>query len=167
MKFLILPSSFCAPRQSGAHGMCHACHTLDTPLRSTLPSLSLVFFIFEKLLSHEALVMWRVTATRKQPNAVFYVAIKDKNCSSDIGSFDAFRSKFFDKVISYFKSFSLNKYDLRIFSSVFLIEIFDLLGKELKYAKNCFRIITENPYKILSLQHICGKSWNCSYEPLT
>jgi len=52
--------------------MCHASHTLDTPLRSTLPNLSLVmeflgnFFsncIFEKLLSHEALVMGRVTAT--------------------------------------------------------------------------------------------------------
>jgi len=87
-------------------------------------------FVFEKLLSHEALVMGRVTA--------FYVAIKGKNCSSNIGSFDAFRSKLFAKVISYFKLFSLIEYDLRIFSSVFLIEIFDLLGKELKYAKNCF-----------------------------
>jgi len=38
MKILILPSSFCAARQSGAHGMCHI---LDTPLRSTLPNLSL------------------------------------------------------------------------------------------------------------------------------
>jgi len=44
-------------------------------------------------------------------------------------------SKFFAKVISCFKSFSLNKYDLRILSSIFLIEIFDLWGKELKYAK--------------------------------
>jgi len=47
---------------------------------------------------------------------------------------------------SHFKSFSLNKHDLRIFSSVFLIEIFLSeidLGKELKYAKNCFWIITE------------------------
>jgi len=75
-----LPSSFCAPRQSGAHGVCHACHTLDTPLRSTLPNFSLVmeflgnFFtnlIFEKLLSHEALVMGRVTATSKKTNAAF------------------------------------------------------------------------------------------------
>jgi len=33
------------------------------------------------------------------------------------------------------KSFALNKYDLRSLSSVFLIEIFDLRGKELKYAK--------------------------------
>jgi len=57
------------------------------------------------------------------------------NCSSDIGSFDAFRRKFFAEVISYFKSFSLDEYDLRIFSSVFLIEIFDLLEKELKYTK--------------------------------
>jgi len=61
--------------------------------------------------------------------------MKDKNCSSDIGSFDAFRNKFFAKIVSYFKSFSLNEYELRILLSVFLIEIFDLLGEELKYAK--------------------------------
>jgi len=51
--------------------MCHACHTLDTPLTLTLPNLSLVMeflvnffsnFIFEKLLLHEVLVMGRVTA---------------------------------------------------------------------------------------------------------
>jgi len=59
-----------------------------------------------------------------------------KTCSSDIGSFDSVRSKFFAKVISCFKSFSLNKYDLRIRSSIFLIEIFDRRGKELKYAKS-------------------------------
>ena len=64
--------------------------------------------------------------------------------SSDVGSFDAFRCKFFAKVISYFKSFSLNEYDLRMFSSVFLIEIFDLLGKELKHAK----IVSESLQKI-------------------
>jgi len=58
--------------------------------------------------------------------------------SGDIGSFDSFRSKFFVKVISRFKSFPLNKYELRIISSVFLIEIFYLRGKELKYAKKCF-----------------------------
>jgi len=63
---------FFRPRQSGARGMCHACHTLDTPLRSTSPNLSLVMellgnfftnFIFEKLLSHEVLMNGRVTAT--------------------------------------------------------------------------------------------------------
>jgi len=27
-----LPSKFCSPHQRGAHGTCHACHTLDTPL---------------------------------------------------------------------------------------------------------------------------------------
>ena len=32
------------------------------------------------------------------------------------------------------KAFSLNAYDLRILSSAFLTEIFDLCGKELKYA---------------------------------
>ena len=46
--------------------------------------------------------------------------------------------------------------NLQILSSVFLIEIFDLLGKELKSPKNCFSIITENPYKILRLQDMCG-----------
>jgi len=66
--------------------------------------------------------------------------------------------QFFAKVISYFKSFSLNEHDLRITPNVFLIETFDFLEKELKYAKKCFRIITENPYKILRLQDMCGKS---------
>jgi len=77
-----LPSSFCAPHQSGAHGMCHACHALDldTPLRSTLPNLSLVVdflenffsnFIFEKLLSRETLVMGRVTATSNNQTQLF------------------------------------------------------------------------------------------------
>jgi len=50
-------------------------------------------------------------------------------------SFDSFRSKFFTKVISRFKSFSLNEYYFLILSSVFLMEMFDLRGKELKYAK--------------------------------
>ena len=58
-----------------------------------------------------------------------------KNCSSDIGSFDSFRSKFFVNVIPRFKSFSLSEYDLRILPNVFLMEIFDFWSKELKYAK--------------------------------
>jgi len=35
-KFQIFASNFCAPvkGQSCAHGTCHACHTLDTPLAS-------------------------------------------------------------------------------------------------------------------------------------
>jgi len=55
----------------------------------------------------------------------------------DIGSFDSFRSKFFTKVISFHvvNHLSLNEYDLRILSSDFLIEMFDLWGKELKYGK--------------------------------
>jgi len=53
----------------------------------------------------------------------FLSSYKWKNCSSDIGSFVSFRSKFFAKVISYFKSFSSNENDLRI------------LQTELKYAK--------------------------------
>jgi len=60
--------------------MCHAYHTLDTPLRSTLPNLSLVMefmgnffskFIFEKLLSHEALVTGRVTTTSNNQTQLF------------------------------------------------------------------------------------------------
>jgi len=34
--------------------------------------------------------------------------------------------------------FSLNEHDLRILSSVFMMEISDLRGKELKYAKELF-----------------------------
>jgi len=60
---------------------------------------------------------------------------KWKNCSSDISSFDSFRSKFFVKVISRFKSFSLNEYNLRILPNVFLMEMFDFRVKELRHAK--------------------------------
>ena len=38
-------------------------------------------------------------------------------------------------LISFFKSLLLNEYDLRILSSVFLLEMFDLRGNELKDAK--------------------------------
>jgi len=65
----------------------------------------------------------------------FLIAIHDKNCSSGIRSFDSFRSKLFAKVISCFESFSLNEYDLLTVSSVSRMEMFDLRGKELKYAK--------------------------------
>jgi len=64
--------------------------------------------------------------------------VNEKNNSSDIGSFDSFRRKLFVKVISRFKSFSLNEYDLRILSSVFMMEMFHLRDKELKYAKELF-----------------------------
>jgi len=79
-KYFYFAKQFLRPRQSGAHGMCHACHTPDTPLRSTLPNLSLVMeflgnffskFIFEKLLSHEALVMGRVTAASNNQTQLF------------------------------------------------------------------------------------------------
>jgi len=36
------------------------------------------------------------------------------------------------------------------------MEMFDLRGKELKYAKNYFWIITENLYKILWGWQTCG-----------
>jgi len=32
MKILIIVKQFLRPRQSGAHGTCHAYHTLNTPL---------------------------------------------------------------------------------------------------------------------------------------
>jgi len=87
----------------------------------------------------------------------FLSSCKWKNCSRDIGSFDSFRSKLFAKVISCFKSFLINEYDLRILSRVFLIEMFDLRGNELKYAKdlplNHCRKSVQNPMR---LQDMCG-----------
>jgi len=72
-----------------------------------------------------------------------------KNCSNNIGSFESFRSKLFAKVISCFKLFSLNDYGLR---SVFMIEIFDLLAKELKHAKelllNHYRKSVQNSMRL-------------------
>jgi len=82
--------------------------------------------------------------------------MKDKNCSSDIGSFDAFRNKFFAKIVSYFKSFSLNEYELRILLSVFLIEIFDLLGEELKYAKE---LLLNHYRKSVQNSEVAGHVW--------
>jgi len=55
-------------------------------------------FLFEKLLLHEG-------DGPVSTNAAFKVAINEKNCSNDVDSFDSFRSKFFAKVISCFKSF--------------------------------------------------------------
>jgi len=63
------------------------------------------------------------------------VAINHKNFSRDIRSFYSFRSKYITKVISCLKSFSLTQYHLWSLSSVFLMKMFDLRGKELKYAK--------------------------------
>jgi len=79
-----------------------------------------------------------------------------KKCSSNIGSFDAFRIKFFAKVISYFKSFSLNKYDLRILSRVFLIEMFDLQDKELKYVKE---LLLNHYRKSVQNSEVAGHLW--------
>jgi len=53
---------------------------------------------------------------------------------------DSFRSKFFAKAISRFESFSLNEYDLRILPTAFMIVVFDLRDKELKYAKELLLI---------------------------
>ena len=66
-------------------------------------------------------------------------------------------NKIFAKAISCFKSFSLIENNLRIFSSVFLLEIFDLLGKELKFAEelllNHYRKSVQNSIR---LQDMCG-----------
>jgi len=51
-------------------------------------------------------VTGRVTATSNNQTQRLKVARTNKNCSSNIRSFDSFRSKFFAKVISRFKSFS-------------------------------------------------------------
>jgi len=111
--------------------------------------------LLKKLLSHEALVTGRVTAASN--NQTQLVFINETNCSSDIGSFDFFPKQFFAKVISCFRSFSLNEYDLRILSSVYLIEMFDLRGKELKYAKelllNFCRKSAQNIYEV------AGHAW--------
>jgi len=88
-------------------------------------------FIFEKFISHEALV----TEELQLPITIkrnFLSSCKLKNCSSDIGSFDYSEANFLPKLVSFLKTFLLNEYDLRIILSVFLIEIFDLRGNELK-----------------------------------
>jgi len=70
-------------------------------------------FIFEKL-SDEALVTGRVTAISnnlyKQSNEPLQGAVNEINCSSDVGSCDSFRNKFFARSVSCFKSFSLIEY---------------------------------------------------------
>jgi len=55
-----------------------------------------------------------------------------------------------------FQLFSLNEYDLLIVSSLFRIEMFDLRGKSWNTRKDCFWIITKNPYKILWGCRTCG-----------
>ena len=134
---------------------------VNTALRSMLPNVSLVMEFLGKVFTNVFLKnfsrmkrWWReelqlpVTIKRS-----FVTSYKWKtHCLGDIGSFDSFRSKFFANVISRFKSFALNKYDLRILSSVFLIEIFDLRGKELRYAKelllNHYRKTVQNSMRL-------------------
>ena len=127
-----------------------------------LPNLSLVLellgnvftnFIFEKFLSHEALVTERVTGTSNNQTQLLSSYKWQKlfeRCN--LRSFDSFRSKFFAKVISRFKSFSLIEYDLWIFPSVFLMEMIDLRGRELKYAKelllNHYRKSSQNSMRL-------------------
>ena len=127
-----------------------------------LPNLSLVMeflgnvftnSIFEKLLSHEALLTGRDAATITIQRS-FSSSYKWKNCLSDIGSFDSFLRKYFAKVISCFKSFSRNEYDSRILSTV-LREMFDFPDKELKYTKelllNYYRKSVENSIKMQNM----------------
>jgi len=82
--------------------------------------------------------------------------MNETNCSSDIGSFDSFRRKFFVKVISHFKSFSLNEYDLRIRPNIFRMEMFDFRGKELKHAKelllNHYRKSVQNSMRLQDMR---------------
>jgi len=92
-----------------------------------------------------------VTTTSNNQTQLFK-QLYEKNCSSDAGSFDSFRSKFFAKVISRFTSFSLNEYDLRILPCVFLVEMSDFRDKELKHAKelllNHYRKSVQNSMKL-------------------
>jgi len=127
-----------------------------------LPNLSLVLellgnvftnFIFEKFLSNEALVTERVTVTSNNQTQLLSSYKWQKlfeRCN--LRSFDSFRSKFFAKVISRFKSFSLIEYDLWIFPSVFLMEMIDLRGRKLKYAKelllNHYRKSSQNSMRL-------------------
>ena len=93
-------------------------HILSTESRALLVMefLRIVFtnFVFEKIISHEALVTGRVTAISnnlyKQSNAPLYGAINEIYCSSDVGSCDSFRSKFFARGVSCFKSFTPIEY---------------------------------------------------------
>jgi len=68
-------------------------------------------FIFEILLSHEALVMESVTATTTSNNQTqpFKPLQMKKNCSSDIGSFDSFRTKSLPKLFHVLNHFHLVK----------------------------------------------------------
>ena len=75
-------------------------------------------FIFEKFSSMKH--WWREEL--QQPVTIkrsFLSSYKWKKCSSDRGRFDSFRSEFFAKVISCFKSLSLDENGLRILSSAF------------------------------------------------
>ena len=73
-----------------------------------------------------------------------------------MGSFDSFRSKFFVKIISHLKSFSTNEFDLQILPNVFLMEMFDFRGKELKHAKelllNHYRKSVQNSMRLQDMR---------------
>jgi len=120
------------------------------------PNLSLVMellgnvftnFIFEKILSHEALVTGRITATSKVKRS-FVSSYKWQKLFERYTQLRLFPKQILCQSYSRFKSFSLIQYDLWILWSAFLMEMFDLRGKEM----NCFWIVTDNSYKILRLQ---------------
>ena len=115
---------------------------VNTALRSMLPNLSLVIeflgnvftkFIFENL---SRMKHWR-REELELPVTIKCSFVTNNQWKKNL--YGRYRQlQLLPKQIrfqSYFIfPFSLNKYDLRILSSV-LIEIFDLRGKELKYAK--------------------------------
>jgi len=107
-----------------------------------LPNLSLVTeflgnvftnFIFEEFFSHEAVVTGRVTATSNNQTQLF----KELQIKKIFERYKRTPSEAYSlpKLISCLQSFLLNEYDWQILSSVFLIEMFDLWGNELKYVK--------------------------------
>jgi len=131
-----------------------------------LPNLSVVMeflenvftnFIFEKLFSHEALVTGRVTATPVTIKRSFLSSYKRKKLFERYNQLRLLPKQFFAKVISCFKSFSLNQYGLQILSGVFLLEMFDIRGKELNYAKEwLLNHYSKSIQNSIRLQDMCG-----------
>jgi len=91
-------------------------------------------FIFQKFLSHQALM----TGKLQLPVTIKGTFLRSYKGQYLFGWHRQLRlspKQIVANVISRFKSFSLNEYDLLLLSSVFVMEMFDLRGKELKYAK--------------------------------
>ena len=129
-----------------------------------LPNLSLVMefqgniftnFIFETFISREALVTGRITATSNNQTRLLS-SYKWKKLFERYTQLRLFPKQIICQRLSRFKSFSLIQYGLWILSSVFLIEMFDLRGKELKYVKelllNHYRKSVQNSMRLQDMR---------------